>query len=550
MEVSIEEELWNVYSYSALHANPRDPSRLSANALLKLCKDTWVFEGSMTEKAVTPAEVQLIFKAELASPTKATPGAGGRGAARSSSEKSDRLDYDEFLSTLISIAQRCYPSSSSPEEAMQQLLMDNILPLAPRRKPTDVSSLLKTAPVYELFKYYEDALLQLFRFYATSSVKSASARTMIKTTSGAGNKSFDEHASVSASNNGPSSSSSSSSYFTNKKSGSAANENSLANSIGYADFVKFSSDFGLQSSMGLTILDLGDIYLSVIQMGNFETRLRKMTFREFCEALLRSALTAFKDVAGLSVELKLKSTFLYMWRHIQQSVQDQINSSASSGGGGLNTYKGGLIRGAQILNEKFISAWEKDGYKDYLDTAPVAPTFNSSASKASSMLNKLITRSKDALSSSGLNASRLDERDAASASLGVGSGSGGGAARRIIVDIDDDADLGDDRIKPSALRLLLQNRPDIASLLHACVLEEGLESSEKVFHDCKLTSGRNFVQVPKDNPLGGISIGLHVSGTGVPPGVTVVAVDFERSTLTLSSVVALSGNFTLTFTTA
>jgi hypothetical protein len=433
---------------------------------------------------------------------------------------------------------------------MQQLLMDNILPLAPRRKPTDVSSLLKTAPVYELFKYYEDALMQLFRFYATSSVKSASARTMIKTTSGAGNKSFDEHASVSASNPGPSSSSSSSSsYFTNKKSGSAANENSLANSIGYADFVKFSSDFGLQSSMGLTILDLGDIYLSVIQIGNFETRLRKMTFREFCETLLRSALTAFKDIAGLSVELKLKSTFLYMWRHIQQSVQDQINSSASSGGGGLNTYKGGLIRGAQILNEKFISAWEKDGYKDYLDTAPVAPTFNSSSSKASSMLNKLITRSKDALSSSGLNASRLDERDAASAGLGLG-GVGGGAARRIIVDIDDDADLGDDRIKPSALRLLLQNRPDIASLLHACVLEEGLESSEKVFHDCKLTSGRNFVQVPKDNPLGGISIGLHVSGTGVPPGVTVVAVDFERSTLTLSSVVALSGNFTLTFTTA
>jgi hypothetical protein len=301
--------------------------------------------------------------------------------------------------------------------------------------------------------------------------------------------------------------------------------------------------------MGLTILDLGDIYLSVIQIGNFETRLRKMTFREFCEALLRSALTAFKDIAGLSVELKLKSTFLYMWRHIQQSVQDQINSSASSGGGGLNTYKGGLIRGAQILNEKFISAWEKDGYKDYLDTAPVAPTFNSSSSKASSMLNKLITRSKDALSSSGLNASRLDERDAASAGLGLGS-VGGGAARRIIVDIDDDADLGDDRIKPSALRLLLQNRPDMASLLHACVLEEGLESSEKVFHDCKLTSGRNFVQVPKDNPLGGISIGLHVSGTGVPPGVTVVAVDFERSTLTLSSVVALSGNFTLTFTTA
>lgn len=480
---------------------------MTGNALLKLCKETWVFESSMTEKPITPAEVQLIFTSELTSPQK---------VRKERLEKSDRLDYNDFLSCLIRIAQKCYPSSKSPEEAMQQLLMDNILPLACRRKPADVSSVIRQPVVVELYDYYKKALKQLFRFYATSSANNAGSKALLKNTFEK-EKSFDE---------------SKQRIDKLKKS-----ENSLSDSIGYGEFVRFSSDFGMQSSMGLTTLDLGDIYLSVIQMSNFDTVVRKMTFSEFWESLVRCALVAFKEYPGLPLQDKVKSMFLYMWRHIQQSVQEQVNGTVSTGGG-LNTYKGGLIRGAQILNERFISAWEKDGYKDYLDTKPSPPSFNSTAAKANSMMNKLITRSKDALAGTSLNSTLLDERDAHSSTGG----------KRVIIDIDDDADLGDERIKPSALRLLLQNRPDIASLLHACVLEEGLESNEKVFQECKLTSGRATVNVPLDNPLGGISIGLSVSGTGIPPGVTVAAIDFEKSIITLTSVVALSGAFTLTFT--
>ena len=536
-EVSIEEELWNIYSYAALHGNPKDPSRLSSNALLKMCRETWLLDATMTEKPITPAEVQLFFKSEQQSPEKGGA-ASGRGVttASSTSAKSDKLNYTEFLSCLIRIAHRCYPSCKSPEEAMQQLLMDNILPLASRRKPGDMSAIVKQPPVIDLFKYYEDALLQLFRFYATASAKSGGSKSSLNTTSER-DKSFDEaaeriKAQQKKQQQTPGSKSGvggSSSGMGGGSSSKRAGENSLANAIGYQDFVKFSADFGMQSSMGLTTLDLGDIYLSVIQMGNFEASVRKMTFREFWEALVRCALLAFRTNTRLTNEEKLKCMFLYMWRHIQHSVQDQVNGTSSTGGGG-NTYKGGLIRGAQILNEKFIAAWEKDGYKDYLLPQPTVAALGSAA-KASSMLNKLITRSKDALTGSQLNSSMLDDSHRS----------------RVVVDIEDDADLGDDRIKPSALRVLLQNRPDIASLLHACVLEEGLETTEKVFQDCKLTSGRNTFVVPPDNPLGGITIGLRVSGTGIPPGATVAAVDFERSTITLSSVVALSGAYTLTF---
>ncbi len=49
------------------------------------------------------------------------------------------------------------------------------------------------------------------------------------------------------------------------------------------------------NSLGLTSLELGDIYLTVISSNNFSPTLRKIDFSEFWEALVRSALVAFKD---------------------------------------------------------------------------------------------------------------------------------------------------------------------------------------------------------------------------------------------------------------
>lgn len=69
-EVSIEEELWNIFSYAALHGNPRDPSKLTGTALLKLCRETMVLDPTMTERAVSQADVHLIFMSELKSPQK------------------------------------------------------------------------------------------------------------------------------------------------------------------------------------------------------------------------------------------------------------------------------------------------------------------------------------------------------------------------------------------------------------------------------------------------------------------------------------------------
>jgi hypothetical protein len=120
------------------------------------------------------------------------------------------------------------------------------------------------------------------------------------------------------------------------------------------------------SSLGITTLDLGDVYLTVTFFNNFTPQLRKMEFREFWEALVRCALVAFQDKKSLTSETKIKGMFLSIWRHIQSSVQDHMNGYGTLGGGGFNTYKGALLRGTQILNDKFVSAWTKDDYRDYL----------------------------------------------------------------------------------------------------------------------------------------------------------------------------------------
>ncbi len=152
---------------------------------------------------------------------------------------------------------------------MQQLLMDNLLPMAARRKPVSIASFLRQAPVESMLKYYETALLELFKFYAASSDQNLKGKSMIKATSNIV-KTFDDHTRII------------------EESRTRTNiQNSSINCIGYADFMRFANDFGMTTSLGLTSLDLGDIYLTVISTNNFSPTLRKIDFREFWEVRLK-----------------------------------------------------------------------------------------------------------------------------------------------------------------------------------------------------------------------------------------------------------------------
>lgn len=53
---------------------------------------------------------------------------------------------------------------------------------------------------------------------------------------------------------------------------------------------------------------------------------------------------------------------------MQNSIPDVINGRMK--GTDQSTYKGGLLRGSQLLNEKFILQWQQDGFQDYLGPPP------------------------------------------------------------------------------------------------------------------------------------------------------------------------------------
>ena len=192
--------------------------------------------------------------------------------------------------------------------------------------------------------------------------------------------------------------------------------------------------------MGLTSIDIGDMYLTVISNKNFTTRVRSLTFSEFWEVLVGCSQRAFYGHHVTDVE-KLKCLFFYMWRSIEVSMSEQMKKDAIN----LSTTKGELIRGAQLLNTRFTTQWAKDDYRDYTlatdTTNPSDKTWNSYAKLG--LENTPANHVKVIPSHSTATASFLD--------------------------ISADTVLGDERIDPLELRDLLDRKPDLLRILRKCL---------------------------------------------------------------------------------
>ena len=60
-------------------------------------------------------------------------------------------------------------------------------------------------------------------------------------------------------------------------------------------------------SLPITIVEFGDIYLTVTSFSNFSTSLRRIDFSEFCEAIVRIALRAFQKLSGVGILFDFRS---------------------------------------------------------------------------------------------------------------------------------------------------------------------------------------------------------------------------------------------------
>ena len=145
-------------------------------------------------------------------------------------DKSDKLNFDEFLSCILRIAQKCYPSALNQEESMQQLLMDNILPMAHRREPQSIATtVLKEPGIEHILKYYESSFQSIFKYFAAASDQLTKDRNMVRATQHIV-KTFDEQV-----------------QQIQKANARCVQQNAVSKMMSYIDFIKFSSDLGLIS---------------------------------------------------------------------------------------------------------------------------------------------------------------------------------------------------------------------------------------------------------------------------------------------------------------
>jgi len=112
---------------------------------------------------------------------------------------------------------------------MQQLLMDNILPLAQRREPTSIASIMSEPAVEALLKYYDSSLHSMFKHFAAASDQLLKDRNMVKATRNTVRTFDDQVQQIQQAN--------------------ARNQqqSAVSKQMSYADFLRFTSDLGLIS---------------------------------------------------------------------------------------------------------------------------------------------------------------------------------------------------------------------------------------------------------------------------------------------------------------
>ena len=115
----------------------------------------------------------------------------------------------------------------SQEDQMQQLLMDNILPLAQRREPTSIANIMRDPVIESLLKYYDSSLSSMFKHFAAASDQLIKDRNMVRATRHAVRTFDDQVQQIQQAN------------------ARCQQQSAVSKQMSYADFLRFTSDLGL-----------------------------------------------------------------------------------------------------------------------------------------------------------------------------------------------------------------------------------------------------------------------------------------------------------------
>ena len=177
---SVEAELWNIFTYYTLHGNVLDPEHLALTQMVQMARDTQMLDGVLMRTGLRKADIELVYIQEVKKRVGVTLGLQGmRVSDGGETTQVDKLTYNEFLTCLMKLSVKLYPAAAktSLEIPFQQLLMENILPLASRRSPHSIDYALNDLSVQGIFSYFGESLNHIFEFY-TSSGEAASKKKM------------------------------------------------------------------------------------------------------------------------------------------------------------------------------------------------------------------------------------------------------------------------------------------------------------------------------------------------------------------------------------
>mmetsp|Transcript_17062 Transcript_17062/g.40004 ORF Transcript_17062/g.40004 Transcript_17062/m.40004 type:complete len:429 (-) Transcript_17062:318-1604(-) len=348
---AVEMELWNIFTYYTLHGNSGNPELMMPLDLYRLCRDCQMTEVAMYRNAIEQQDVHIICASELKKRLDKVGNDVKSGVVSKKGSLTKSLTYAEFLNVLTSLSKKLYSDAPTLNESFQQLLMENILPLAHRRNPQTIENQLRAGQNAMLRTYFDEALLELYKFYAAESQNEEKATTNSTVQA----KDFDELGAQSTRSRNIRRSSVMFSFN--------SAEYASTKSLSYIHWMKFCSDFGLSSSMLLTQVEVGDIYLGCVTTQE-RTGVRKMKFPQFWEAIVRCALTAYRSVTTATTANKIRAVFVYMWKHIQDHVVNRPNDREADNE--RAHHKRGLSNAVKKLNNKTLDMWAEVEYRDFL----------------------------------------------------------------------------------------------------------------------------------------------------------------------------------------
>jgi hypothetical protein len=298
--MSVDETIWSIFTYYSIRgANSKHPEALDSRHFGQMIRDCGLLEG---KKRLVKADLAIIIR-KWAKKDKHT------------------LHFGPFLNALKEIGLRCYPEALTAEAAFHKLLCEAVLPKALRRSPQPITEILLA--VEEVLEHYRPASTQVFHFYSRI-ISDRRAVVYDKTNRG--------HL-----------------------------------SIGYDEWCRFASDFKLPAI--LSTLDLAEVYLSSqhsARWGNHcatrglgsTSELGLLEFKQFEEALLRSALAAYQSRPNVTPKDKLYALFQRLWRGVHERPNDPTH--------GVTEYAVRLKVETRQLDRLFRERWIADGHREYL----------------------------------------------------------------------------------------------------------------------------------------------------------------------------------------